>query len=110
MEIVKGIGQKIFKRKDIPSANKKSPLSIWLLLGEKRGKCHGFAQFTREKPSAIMTSAKWLEGMREMEGCQGVRLENDLGRDPVRRLVLRIAIPSMLAQLVSVLYGIVDRV
>ena len=57
-----------------------------------------------------MTSAKWLEGMSAMEGRQGVRLENDLGRDPVRKLVLRIAIPSMLAQLVSVLYGIVDRV
>ncbi len=39
-----------------------------------------------------------------------VKLENDLGRDPVRSLVLRIAIPSMLAQLVSVLYSIVDRV
>ena len=37
------------------------------------------------------------------------RLENDLGRDDVRRLVLRIAIPSMLAQFVSVLYNIVDR-
>lgn len=45
-----------------------------------------------------------------MEGCESVKLENDLGKDPVRKLVLRIAIPSMLAQLVSVLYGIVDRV
>ena len=34
---------------------------------------------------------------------------NDLGRDPVFRLVLRLAIPTMLAQLVSVLYSIVDR-
>ena len=34
---------------------------------------------------------------------------NDLGRDPVFRLVLRMAIPTMLAQLVSVLYSIVDR-
>lgn len=40
----------------------------------------------------------------------GVKLENDLGRDPVRKLVLRIAIPSMLAQFVSVLYSIVDRI
>ena len=38
-----------------------------------------------------------------------MKLENDLGRDPIRRLVLRIAIPSMLAQFVSVLYSIVDR-
>lgn len=38
-----------------------------------------------------------------------MRLENDLGRDDVRTLVLRIALPSMLAQFVSVLYSIVDR-
>ena len=34
---------------------------------------------------------------------------NDLGHDPIGRLVLRLAIPSMLAQLVNVLYSIVDR-
>lgn len=34
---------------------------------------------------------------------------NDLGRDPIIRLVMRIAVPSMLAQFVSVLYSIVDR-
>lgn len=34
---------------------------------------------------------------------------NDLGKDNVLALVLRLAIPSMLAQLVNVLYGIVDR-
>ncbi|HJB68584.1 MAG TPA: MATE family efflux transporter [Candidatus Fournierella excrementigallinarum] len=38
-----------------------------------------------------------------------MRMENDLGRDPIRRLVLRIAVPSMLAQFVSVLYSVVDR-
>ena len=37
------------------------------------------------------------------------RMENDLGRDDIRRLVRRIALPSMLAQFVSVLYSIVDR-
>lgn len=36
-------------------------------------------------------------------------MENDLGRDDVRSLVRRIAVPSMLAQFVSVLYSIVDR-
>ena len=36
-------------------------------------------------------------------------MENDLGRDSIPRLVVRIAIPSMLAQLVSVCYSIVDR-
>ena len=34
---------------------------------------------------------------------------NDLGRDSVFPLVLRLAVPTMLAQLVSVLYSIVDR-
>ena len=36
-------------------------------------------------------------------------IENNLGKDNVRQLVWRIAIPSMLAQFVSVLYSIVDR-
>ncbi|WP_066712290.1 MATE family efflux transporter [Clostridium sp. Marseille-P299] len=39
----------------------------------------------------------------------GRKVENDLGKDSVKRLVLRLAIPSMLAQFVSVLYSIVDR-
>ena len=34
---------------------------------------------------------------------------NDLGREEIGRLVLRIALPGMLAQFVSVLYSIVDR-
>lgn len=38
-----------------------------------------------------------------------MKLENDLGRDNIKKLVLRIALPSMLAQFVSVLYSIVDR-
>ena len=36
-------------------------------------------------------------------------LENDLGRDDIKKLVFRIAVPSMLAQFVSVFYSIVDR-
>lgn len=39
-----------------------------------------------------------------------MKVENDLGRDHVLKLVLRIAGPSMLAQFVSVLYSIVDRI
>lgn len=39
-----------------------------------------------------------------------MKLENDLGQDPIRPLVWRIALPSMLAQFVSVLYSIVDRI
>ena len=31
-----------------------------------------------------------------------MRQENDLGKDPIGRLVVRIALPSMLAQLVNV--------
>ena len=37
------------------------------------------------------------------------KLENDLGRDDISRLVVRMALPSMAAQFVSVLYSIVDR-
>ena len=39
-----------------------------------------------------------------------MKLENNLGTDPVKSLVWRIAIPSMLAQFVGVLYSIVDRI
>lgn len=35
--------------------------------------------------------------------------KNDLGRDPIPGLLLRLAIPTMLAQLINVLYSIVDR-
>lgn len=34
---------------------------------------------------------------------------NDLGKDPIWSLVLKLSIPSMIAQLVNVLYSIVDR-
>lgn len=38
-----------------------------------------------------------------------MRRKNDLGRDPMPGLLLRLAIPTMLAQLINVLYSIVDR-
>ena len=38
-----------------------------------------------------------------------MRKENDLGRDPVGRLVFRLAIPTMIAQFVNILYSIIDR-
>lgn len=36
-------------------------------------------------------------------------MKNDLGKDGIRKLVWAIAVPSMIAQFVSVLYSIVDR-
>ena len=39
-----------------------------------------------------------------------MKLENDLGRDDIKKLVLSLAIPSMIAQFVSVLYSIIDRI
>ncbi len=42
-------------------------------------------------------------------GRDDVKHENDLGRDPIGKLVIRLAIPSMIAQFVSVLYSVVDR-
>jgi len=38
-----------------------------------------------------------------------MKVENDLGSDNIRGLVLKLALPSMLAQFVSVFYSIVDR-
>lgn len=37
-------------------------------------------------------------------------LENDLGKDSIKQLVLRLAIPAMVAQFVNILYSIVDRI
>lgn len=37
------------------------------------------------------------------------RRTNDLGRDPVGKLLLRLALPAIMAQLVNALYNIVDR-
>lgn len=39
-----------------------------------------------------------------------MKLENDLGHDPIPGLVLRLAVPTMIAQFVNVLYSIVDRI
>ena len=39
-----------------------------------------------------------------------MRHKNDLGKDSVRALVFRLAIPTMIAQFVNVLYSIVDRI
>ena len=36
--------------------------------------------------------------------------ENDLGRDPIGKLLLRLALPAVTAQLVNALYNIVDRI
>lgn len=38
-----------------------------------------------------------------------MKLTNDLGKDSVLQLVFKLAIPSMLAQLINLLYSIVDR-
>ena len=36
--------------------------------------------------------------------------ENDLGNDPITGLVLKLAIPTMVAQFVNMLYSIIDRI
>lgn len=38
-----------------------------------------------------------------------MKIENDLGKDDIKKLVIRIALPSMLAQFINVLYSVVDR-
>ncbi|MEG1520636.1 MAG: MATE family efflux transporter, partial [Clostridia bacterium] len=39
-----------------------------------------------------------------------MRKENDLGNDNITALLFKLAIPSMIAQFVNVLYSIVDRI
>lgn len=39
-----------------------------------------------------------------------MKLENDLGKDEIKKLVFSIALPSMMAQFINVLYSIVDRI
>lgn len=39
-----------------------------------------------------------------------MKQQNDLGKDNISKLVLRLAIPTMIAQFVNVLYSIVDRI
>ena len=51
----------------------------------------------------------YYPGRQKKEEIGTARRQNDLGRDPIFPLVLRLAVPTMLAQLVSVLYSIVDR-
>ena len=41
---------------------------------------------------------------------QKIYRENDLGRDGIKKLLIKLAFPAMIAQLVNVLYGIVDRI
>ena len=36
--------------------------------------------------------------------------ENDLGNDSITQLVLKLAIPTMIAQFVNMLYSIIDRI
>ena len=37
-------------------------------------------------------------------------MKNDLGKDKISKLVFAIAIPSMIAQIVNVLYSVIDRI
>ena len=51
------------------------------------------------KDAARQTSRAERMGKLDMEETRQSRVENDLGRDDIRQLVRRIAVPSMLAQL-----------
>ncbi len=56
-----------------------------------------------------MTAAN-REAADEQRGIQKMKKTNDFGRDSVPLLVLKTSVPFMLAQLVNVLYSIVDRI
>lgn len=57
-----------------------------------------------------MVAARGRARKRNRERSAGTMKTNDLGNDRIRPLVLKLALPSMLAQLINVLYGIVDRI
>ena len=48
--------------------------------------------------------------LRECLGEQSMARENDLGNDSIGSLVLKLAVPTMIAQFVNVLYSIIDRI
>lgn len=50
-----------------------------------------------------------LTGKIKLKRRKKMKLSNDLGNDSVLGLVLKLAVPTMLAQLVNLLYSIVDR-
>ena len=52
--------------------------------------------FARERKSFVLSLAHTHNGA-------------DLGKDPVRRLLFQLALPSILAQLINLLYNLVDR-
>ena len=52
---------------------------------------------------------KWLKIKVDSGGFKMAR-ENDLGNDPITGLVLKLAIPTMVAQFVNMLYSIIDRI
>lgn len=55
----------------------------------------------------ILCSANIFSG--SYYGVERKNMENNIGKDDIKKLVIRLALPSMLAQFVSVLYSIVDR-
>ena len=58
----------------------------------------------RLPPAALSCDGMYTAGFYVMK-----KHTNDFEHDAIPQLVLRLAIPTMLAQLVSVLYSIVDR-
>ena len=56
-----------------------------------------------------MTAANG-EAADDRRGIQKMKNTNVFGRDSVPLLVLKTSVPCMLAQLVNVLYSIVDRI
>ena len=64
---------------------------------DKRAACSSRPpSFARERKSFVLSLAHTHNGA-------------DLGKDPVRRLLFQMALPSILAQLINLLYNLVDR-
>ena len=70
-------------------------------------------QALQQYPLAFALSVADMEAtyvLSKEEDCGRANRENDLGRDPIGKLLLRLAVPTVTAQLVNALYNIVDRI
>ena len=65
--------------------------------------------FRIEISKKVFYNSLWIK-IKYFESGEKVKLENDLGKDNIKKLVFKLAIPSMVAQFVSVLYSVVDRI
>lgn len=100
----------IIPRRRIVRENKEAPVFPEYNHGDVclRADCHGY--FTVKAKESYEDNGKQICEERMMSTIRKRKAENDLGQGEIRGLVLKLAVPAMLAQMVNVLYSIVDRI